>query len=410
MKKLCQLSLVFFLLPVLCRAGNGADDKGRLLDAVALYGKAEFEEAARVLDSLYKAGADGDAVCYYLGLSEAAQGNVPAAQKLLEQAVARDSLNTWYLSALASVYEMGEKWLSLALTCERLISLDPEHFAEPYFYAKTGNAFSQARDPVRSARYLDKALEIVPDMPMALFNRAGVALIQEDMEGFFAYAGRLMRTQELDGDWKHQYLSQMIQVIPETTLQEWKLPMLDLCAAATGTHPEHLGLHVFRQSVAYFLKEYPVAIAEAETILSLSGDDADTVESMYQLIGDAYMEMGDRKRCFASYEQVLKMNPGNIATLNNYAYSLCLAGKNLGKALKMSEKTITAEPDNAIYLDTYGWILHCMGRHEKAKEIFKKAMICGGRQQKVIASHYAAVLRALGESDLADYYESLSAR
>lgn len=410
MKKLCLLLLVFFLFPAFCRAENTADDKGRFLDAVALYGKAEFTASAKVLDSLYRAGAGGDAVCYYLGLSEAAQGNLSAAQERLEEAVSRDSLNIWYRSALASVYEMGEKWLSLALTCERLIELDPAHFAEPYFFAKTGNAFSQAREPVRAASYLDKALAVVPDMPMALFNRAGVALIQEDFEGFFDFAGRLMRTQELDGDWKQNYLSSMIRAIPEPMLKEWKTQLLALCAEATLSHPGHLGLHAFRQTVAHFTGDYAEVIAEAETIISLSGGDADTRESMLQIIGDAYMEMGDNKRCFAAYESVLKLNPGNIATLNNYAYMLSLAGKQLGKALKMSEKTIAAEPENVTYLDTYGWILHRMGRNAQAKEVFKKAMICGGRQQKVITAHYAAVLRALGETDLADYYESLSAR
>ena len=410
MRKLCLLFLVLFLLPPLCPAENRADEKGRFLDAVALYGKGDFDAAAQLLDSLYQGGAASDAVCYYLGLSEAGRGQVASAQKRLEEAVSRDSLNTWYLSALASVYEMGEHWLSLALTCERLIQLDSAHFAEPFFYAKTGNAFSQARDTARGILYLDKALAIVPDMPMALYNRAGLALIDEDYEGFFDYAGRLLQTRELDADWKQKYLQSMLSAVPPATLETWKGPLLQLCAQAVAAHPEHLGLHVFRQSVAYVVKDYPEAIAEAEQIIALSGDDADTRESMTQLIGDAYMEMGDEKRCFAAYEKVLKMNPDNIATLNNYAYSLALAGKNLGKALKMSEKTLAADPKNLTYLDTYGWILHRMGRNEKAKEIFKEAMIYGGRQEKVILSHYAAVLQALGEADLARYYESLSAQ
>lgn len=408
MRKWCLLSLVFFLLPTPGGAEIRTPYQGRFLDAVALYGKGEIEASSQVLDSLYKAGVEDDAVCYYLGLCEAARGNVATAQHFLEEAVSRDSLNTWYLGALSSVYEAQERWLSLALTCERLIRLDPGHFAEPYFYTRTGNAFSQARETARAILYLDKALTIVPELPMALFNRAGLALIQEDFEGFFDFAGRLMRTPELDGDWKDKYLSSMIAALPEQTLKAWKEPLLQLCAEAIEAHPDHTGLHVFRQGMAYAVKDYAVVIAEAEAIIFLSGDDADTRESMTQLIGDAYMELGNRKACFAAYEKVLKQNPANIATLNNYAYALSLAGKNLGKALKMSEKAITAEPENVTYLDTYGWVLHRMGRHAQAKEIFKKAMLFGGRQEKVILGHYAEVLRSLGETDLAVYYESLA--
>lgn len=410
MRRVCLLSILFCLFPFMCAGEENGDDKGRFLDAVTLYGRGEFEASSKVLDSLYNTGSVSDAVCYYLGLCEAARGNAANSVKMLQEAVSRDTLNVWYLSALASVYEAGEQWLPLAHTCEQLIKLDPAHFAEPYFYAKTGNAFSQAREPVPAAEYLDRALAIMPDMPMALFNRAGVALIREEYENFFEFAGRLMRVSELDADWKYKYLSSMVSSIPAQTLQEWKEPMLQLCASACDTHPDYLRLHVFRQGVAYVVKDYRTVISEAEKIISLSGGDEDTFESMTQLIGDAYMELGDQKSCFAAYEKVLKHNPGSIVTLNNYAYALSLAGKNLGKALKMSARVIADSPENATYLDTYGWILHRMGRNAGAKEVFQRAMLFGGRNEKVILSHYAEVLRALGDNDLAAYYESLAAK
>ena len=70
----------------------------------------------------------------------------------------------------------------------------------------------------------------------------------------------------------------------------------------------------------------------------------------------------------------------------------------------MSRKTIDAEPDNATYLDTFGWILYLMGRPEEAKPHFKHAMLYGGKESAVILDHYAEVLFALGEYDLAMVY------
>ena len=70
----------------------------------------------------------------------------------------------------------------------------------------------------------------------------------------------------------------------------------------------------------------------------------------------------------------------------------------------MSKKTVEAEPDNATYLDTFGWILHLMGKDLEAKPFFKHAMLYGGKDSAVMLDHYAEVLEALGEYDLARTY------
>lgn len=405
------IHILLCLLPLLCQNARADDNHvagGRLLDAVALFGKQDYEECSRILDSLNRAGVSDDAVCYYLGMSEFAKGNNATAEAMLRQAVIRDSSNIWYLSALSSVYEAREKWAELAEVCEKMMNMDPEQYCEPYFYARVGNAFSQAGNAEQAAMYLDKALELVPDMEPALFNRGGVALVQKDYEKYFSCVEILMRSTELPADWKYKYLASMTSMIHPDTLKTYKAMPLAVCAVATKSHPGDISLHVLRQQLAYYVEDWQTVLEEVDNIITLTDGDADTYESMMQIAGDVYMTMGDSRRCFDAYEKVLKVNPNNVSTLNNYAYSLSQTGKKLSKALKMSEKTIVAEPENPTYLDTYGWILHLLGKNEKAREIFKKACLYGGRQESVILRHYAEVLRALGENDLAAYYESLA--
>lgn len=74
----------------------------------------------------------------------------------------------------------------------------------------------------------------------------------------------------------------------------------------------------------------------------------------------------------------------------------------------MSRKTVEAEPDNATYLDTYGWILYLQGEYAEAKSQFKAAMLHGGKDSAVILDHYAEVLFALKEYDLAFVYWNLA--
>ena len=85
-----------------------------------------------------------------------------------------------------------------------------------------------------------------------------------------------------------------------------------------------------------------------------------------------------------------------------------MQGKKLKKALDMSRRTIEAEPDNSTYLDTYGWILHLLGRSSEAKPHFKHAMLYGGKDSPVILDHYAEVLFALKEFDTAFIYWNLA--
>ena len=133
------------------------------------------------------------------------------------------------------------------------------------------------------------------------------------------------------------------------------------------------------------------------------GDSA-TVVAALSTMGDMYHQLGDMKSAFKSYDLVLKIAPDYIPVLNNYAYYLSVEKKKLKKAYAMSKKTVEAEPDNATYLDTFGWILYLQGKALEAKPFFKHAMLYGGKESATILNHYATVLEALGENDLAKVY------
>ena len=77
------------------------------------------------------------------------------------------------------------------------------------------------------------------------------------------------------------------------------------------------------------------------------------------------------------------------------------------KAEKLSRRAIELNPDNPSYLDTYGWILHLLGKDAEAKAIFKRCMVYGGKEHVEVLLHYSEVLKALGENDLARYYRQL---
>ncbi|MBQ0006485.1 MAG: tetratricopeptide repeat protein, partial [Alistipes sp.] len=123
-------------------------------------------------------------------------------------------------------------------------------------------------------------------------------------------------------------------------------------------------------------------------------------------LGDLYQEIGELKKAEFYYKKGLAIDSEYIPLLNNYAYFLTKIGKDYQNGLKMSKKTILNEPDNPTYLDTYGWLLYLTGDYQEAKAQFKRAMLFGGKENGVIMDHYADVLWALKDHEMAlIYYE-----
>ena len=174
--------------------------------------------------------------------------------------------------------------------------------------------------------------------------------------------------------------------------------------AAYERFPHELAFLEMASVGDYSLERYDKVLEICDEVLKVAPADSAKTLRAWSTKGDVYFFQGEIKKGYKAYDKALKINPNYIYVLNNYAYFLCLEGKNLKKALAMSAKTVEAEPDNATYLDTYGWILFLLGRPEDAKPHFKRAMMYGGKDSPVIMDHYAEVLFSLGEYDRAMMY------
>jgi len=180
----------------------------------------------------------------------------------------------------------------------------------------------------------------------------------------------------------------------------------ELCDSVLGYMPGDPGILDLKTYACYQMKDYEGIIANCNEILGRFASDTARTKPALATLGDAYYEMGKVKEAFKAYDKALKIDPGYVPVLNNYAWYLAMQKKNLKKAAAMSRKTIEKEPDNPTYLDTYGWILHLQGKDKDARTYFKHAMLYGGREDPTCLRHFATVLDALGETDLAKVYRS----
>jgi Flp pilus assembly protein TadD len=78
--------------------------------------------------------------------------------------------------------------------------------------------------------------------------------------------------------------------------------------------------------------------------------------------------------------------------------------KKLDEALKMAERAVELQPNNASYIDTKAWVLHRLGRNEEAKQVMRQALSLSSLQDASLLLHYGDILWALGEKFMAETY------
>ena len=364
MRKFFLYAALFLLSCTLPAQGQTWDDL--FLTATAAYAEGQYGQAKELFTQLHAQNPDDDAVNYYLGLCELNTRDLDAAETHLLQAVQADSTNTWYIFAMATLYDAR-------------------------------------RDQIRAADYIEKLIK--------MFGRTEVLRRTGNFPAFFAALEELIHNEDLRPEMKSNYLTVLMDNIDASFYWVWGDTINRLVDLDRELHPEDYDIQLLKLRMCYIKQDWQAVLDQCDVMADLAHAEGnnDHLAEALSIAGDVwYQQMEDRKKAYETYEQALKADPDRTSVLNNYAYYLSLEGKQLRKALKMSRRTVELEPDNATYLDTYGWLLYLLHRPKEAKPYFKHAMLYGGKDSAVILEHYSKVLEALGEDDLALYYKNLS--
>lgn len=145
--------------------------------------------------------------------------------------------------------------------------------------------------------------------------------------------------------------------------------LVQLCQTSAQHNPDDIILAYYEGASLVQLNRFDEAITAYERGRNAITEDTDSdiASDLCASLGDLYHERHDVEKAFKAYDSSLIYNAENISCLNNYAYFLCLEGRNLDKALSMSKKTVEEEPDNPTFLDTYAWALYCNKQYTQAK-------------------------------------------
>lgn len=163
--------------------------------------------------------------------------------------------------------------------------------------------------------------------------------------------------------------------------------------------PNAYQFYFYLGGAKYQQEKYQEALVVFEEGLEAMGDENPPVKSdFYAQVGDLNFHLGNREVAFENYEKALKLNPQNLGVLNNYSYYLSLKDESLDKAERMSGITVKAEPTNATFLDTYGWVLFRQGAYTMARIYIENAVKYSEEDPSAeVLEHYGDVLYRTGE-------------
>jgi tetratricopeptide (TPR) repeat protein len=316
-----------------------------------------FHSLERILPENYQVLND-------LGRLEAQRGNVDSARAAFGRSVAinHDTTNSRAVVSLAETFEMSNQPDSAAQVLESAVRVSPTFIPyrqslinvyvrmdstsralpHAHFVAEADSAdnFSWRRLAILYYGFdsLDKAETILSDRV-----RKG------DREAAnFYYLGRIAAAQ---GKWKDaaDQFERMTEVA-DTSATAW----ISLAGAQ-------------RQ-----LGENEKAIATLRSISDRMPNEKSALD-IYYALGSTYERIGNLDSAAAVFEELLKHAPNFAQVMNYLGYMLADNNMRLDYAKDLIARALELEPNNAAYLDSYGWVLFRLGQFDEALKYLLKA-------------------------------------
>ena len=308
-------------------------------------------------------------------------GDVESAEKVYIDAIQGDSTDTYSLSSLSNLYLLTNRDSLYCESVERLLKsekVDTEQRISTLFEYV---GYKEKTDTAYSMRFLQELMQLPYDRlevsevyaQYLLYRKESPEVIKPVLDSIIS----------MDPENRSAMLQLLVYAIESNNREE----VITRCDNAILYIPDMLELYYYKGMATYLLERKEEATEILQQGLGRRNEECSTelISTVFSLMGEIYHELDDLDRCTQAYDSALLYNPSDISVLNNYAYYLALEGKELERALEMSARTIEMEPDNAIYVDTYAWLLFCLERYEEARAYADKLI---GLNSEMSAAEY----------------------
>lgn len=437
------LACVMLCLMTLSATAQPTERIRRYVDAsvvklVQSMSQGDVNGALQILDTMEKLDPDNDVAKYYRSLIAAGRNDMPRALAYMEAAVRADSTNMRYLEALADMYISSNMGALAKSAYIKLLGQTPYNF-EAMLHLASIHMFEGDLDKADSL--VNRVEQYRGTSPYTELMHIDILRRRPaDQDEFYRRLGDFAIDFAGDSKQKVEIVKRSLDGMPSEKIRSNKHSFMNMLAKIVDTAPTDTTLTHFAglyytifaepervddmlvhnstdkelwemSAYGYILRgDDRKYIERAEVLLTLETKDKARISQLHSGISQSYFNLGDMDKAIKSAETALKYSPDNPGLMNNVAYYLALAGRNLERCERLSRKTVEAEPQNATYLDTYAYILYRMKKYPEAKTFLKKALLFGGKNNSEVLEHYADVLEAMGDDKLAKVYRKQAAQ
>ena len=257
----------------------------------------------------------------------------------------------------------------------------------------------QAGKPEVARPLFRKAIQMEPEKEAALLMNWGLALLVDHPQQAVEVFRRAVR-QKVNPDNQAAFLLYLAMALELSGETEEALKVVDQAIQAAPDNPQ---IESRRPWILYHAGQYEEARQGYLKLLKKYGDNYES-EAVRRVVRTARMILSNiaviqenLPEAERWLEEVLDEFPDDPGALNDLGYLWADQGKHLHRALEMIRKAVAAEPDNAAYLDSLGWVLYRLGKLEEALRYLERSVeLLGEEPDGVVLDHLGDVYQALG--------------
>ncbi|HLF19964.1 MAG TPA: tetratricopeptide repeat protein [Bacteroidota bacterium] len=364
------------------------DDWDLLLQSAETYSHlGRYEQAAQKYKRMLEIDPSNRTLQRQLAETLSKAGKMDEAVTLLEKMVEVDENDLAVVAVLADVYLNRGKFDKALTLYQKLLKNENSN---PEIKLRVGMAY--VGQIQRDSSFVPKAKDIFLQLKKEIPN---------DWRPYWYLAQ--IATAEKNDSLSTQYFERVMQ-LAESNADAWAFlgwnlfekgeyqKLVDTMEKARRVLPREYRVHLL-MGLAFSRMDQSQKAAEAlEQAYQLNPRDMNTLSTL-ALTYDGLHRYLDSDRL---YEEALRIDSTSALILNNYSYSLAERGLQLERALDMALEAVKAEPENASYLDTLGWIYYKLGKLREAEQYIAKA-VATGKASSVVQEHLGDVYFRLDE-------------
>lgn len=235
--------------------------------------------------------------------------------------------------------------------------------------AATALLFSQVKDWQQTRKFFELAIAEAPRQSGAFYENWGVQLlINDELKEAITVLESALENEYLRNKPAIHFLLSSAYLLTEQNQKA--INSAKLAANQANSNARLLSRYPW---VLYHTGQWKQAHQEYAQLLTKL-DDMQSDPNVANIARDAKLtlsilcqQLDQADEAVEWLEQVLDTNPEDIGALNDLGYLWAERNEHLLRAQQMTLKAVTAEPENAAYRDSLGWVYYRLGKYEKAR-------------------------------------------